>query len=222
VRVLLRSRYAVLAAVVAVLLAGGLFWFTGGPSADPASVHGDELLFSPACQAQVSMGQHDECVTEVQNLITRAHGKLTVDGDFGPETLRRVTAFQVLAGVTPRGVVDTATKNALYDRKVSMATWSPAEVEKKVREVFTENPDTAVAIARCASFLDPLWVLPNTNGSRNWGVFQISDNRLRELEGTPVKAFDPAWNIEAAHKLWSARKDFHDWPSCEAALQNPS
>ena len=33
--------------------------------------------------------------------------QLSVDGSFGPETLRRVTAFQVLAGVPARGVVVT-------------------------------------------------------------------------------------------------------------------
>lgn len=101
-----------------------------------------------------------------------------------------------------------------------MATWSPDKVAKRIREVFAEDPGTAVAVARCASFLDPLWVLPNTNGSRNWGVFQISDVRLRELGGTPLRAFDPEWNIRAAHRLWSARHDFHDWPSCEAALKD--
>ena len=217
--VLLKYWWAALAIGLAlVLVAGGAAWYTSASPADPAGPYRDRLLFSQACEAPVSMGQHDECVTEVQNLLTRAHGKLSVDGDFGPETLRRVTAFQVLAGVTPRGVVDTPTKTALYEQKATMATWSPPEVEHKIWEVFTEDPETAVAIARCASFLDPLWVLPNTNGSRNWGVFQISDGRLKELDGTPLKAFDPAWNIEAAHKLWSVKKDFHDWPACEAAL----
>ncbi|WP_019070077.1 hypothetical protein [Streptomyces hokutonensis] len=38
---------------------------------------------------------------------------------------------------------------------------------KLIREVFAEDPDTAVAVARCASFLDPLYVLPHTNGSRS-------------------------------------------------------
>jgi helix-turn-helix protein/putative peptidoglycan binding protein len=211
--------YAVAAA--AVLVTGGLVWFASEPPADPGP-HADRLLFSPACRAPVGMGQHDECVAEVQGLISRSHSALAVDGDFGPETLRRVTAFQVLAGVTPRGVVDADTKGALYDQRVSMATWSPSDVEREVREVFTEDPETAVAIARCASFLDPLWVLPNTDGSRNWGVFQISDARLRELDGTPLRAFDPTWNIEAAHRLWSARRDFHDWPSCRAAVKAPS
>ncbi|WP_285743128.1 helix-turn-helix domain-containing protein [Lentzea sp. NBRC 105346] len=205
-----------IAAAVVLLIAGIVWATTGNPQT--AKPHAKELLFSPACQS-VIMGQHDDCVSEVQRLLKQAHARLSVDGDFGPETLRRVTAFQVLANLQARGVVDEPTKNALYDQKVSMETWSPQEVEKKVREVFTEDPDTAVKIAKCASFLDPLHVLPNTNGSRNWGVFQISDNRLRELDGTPRKAFEPAWNIEAAHRLWSVKKDFHDWPACEAAIK---
>lgn len=210
----LSSRLAVLAAVVAVVLVAGFVWMPGGAAPEA----GDRLLESPACKS-VSMGQHDECVREVQTLLVRAKGRLAVDGDFGPETLRRLTAFQVLAGLPATSVADEATKKALYARKVSMATWSPDKVAKQIRAVFVEDPDTAVAVARCASFLDPLWVLPNTNGSRNWGVFQISDARLRDLEGTPLRAFDPDWNIKAAHRLWSVRHDFHDWPSCEAALK---
>ncbi|EOD68947.1 helix-turn-helix domain-containing protein [Amycolatopsis vancoresmycina] len=209
------------AIAIVVLLAGGLFWVTADGSGSPPGRYADRVLFSAACQPPVSMGQHDECVTEVQNLLVAAHGRLAVDGSFGPETLRRVTAFQVLAGLPARGVVDEATKNALYDHRTSMAGWSPPMVEQRIRAVFTETPDTAVAIARCASFLDPLWVLPNTNGSRNWGVFQISDGRLLELGGTPRQAFDPVWNIEAAHRLWRAHHDFHDWPACAAALADP-
>ncbi|KND41721.1 helix-turn-helix domain-containing protein [Streptomyces stelliscabiei] len=215
----LTSRFAVLAAAVVVTLVAGLVWLPAGAPAGASPARDDRLLYSPACES-VSMGQHDACVREVQTLLTRAKGRLAVDGDFGPETLRRLTAFQVLAGVPARSVVDDATKKALYGHTVSMATWSPARVTKRIRAVFVEDPDTAVAIARCSSFLDPLWVLPNTNGSRNWGVFQISDASLRELDGTPLRAFDPEWNIEAAHRLWSVRRDFHDWPSCEAALKD--
>jgi hypothetical protein len=216
-----RRWYVAVAIAIVVLLAGGLVWVTADGSEPAAGRYADRMLFSPACQPPVSMGQHDECVTEVQNLLAAAQGRLSVDGSFGPETLRRVTAFQVLAGLPARGVVDEATKNALYDHRTSLAGWSAAMVEQRIRAVFTEAPDTAVAIARCASFLDPLWVLPNTNGSRNWGIFQISDARLLDLGGTPRQAFDPVWNIDAAHRLWSAHHDFHDWPSCSAALQNP-
>ncbi len=217
-----RRRWSVPVAIAfVVLLAGGLFWVTADGSGAPPGRYADRVLFSTACRPPVSMGQHDECVTEVQNLLVAAHGRLAVDGSFGPETLRRVTAFQVLAGLPARGVVDEATKTALYDHRTSMAGWSAAVVEQRIRAVFTETPDTAVAIARCASFLDPLWVLPNTNGSRNWGVFQISDGRLLELGGTPRQAFDPVWNIDAAHRLWRAHRDFHDWPACSAALADP-
>ncbi|MGW3096675.1 helix-turn-helix domain-containing protein [Streptomyces sp. NPDC001102] len=215
----LSSRWAMLAAVLAVLLMAGFVWLPSGRTTGDSRTAGDKVLDSPAC-GTVSMGEHDGCVREVQLLLVRAKGRLAVDGDFGPETLRRVTAFQVLAGVTARGVVDEDTKKALYSRKVSMATWSTGRVAQRIREVFVEDPETAVAIARCASFLDPLYVLPNTNGSRNWGVFQISDARLRQLDGTPLRAFDPDWNIKAAHRLWAVRHDFHDWPSCQAALKN--
>ncbi|MFI5681706.1 helix-turn-helix domain-containing protein [Streptomyces cellulosae] len=216
----LSSRSGILAAVVAVVLvAGFVVWLPVGRPASASPATDDRLLYSPACKS-VSMGQHDECVREVQSLLVRAKGRLAVDGDFGPETLRRLTAFQVLAGMPATNVVDEATKEALYGQQVSMATWTPAKVAKRIREVFVEDPGTAVSIARCASYLDPLWVLPNTNGSRNWGVFQISDARLRELDGTPLRAFDPEWNIKAAHRLWSVRRDFHDWPSCEAALKD--
>ncbi|MET1075006.1 MAG: helix-turn-helix domain-containing protein [Umezawaea sp.] len=212
-RTALTPRYAAL--VLGLLLVGGLVWSSGGSAAAP-DVNADKPLFAPGCSA-VRMGRNDECVRELQSLLQRAKGKLVVDGAFGPETLRRVTAFQVLADLPPTGTVDTPTKNALYAQDVDMATWSPDEVEGRIRAVFVERPDLAVAIARCASFLDPQWVLPNTNGTRNWGVFQLSDARLRDLDGTPLRALDPAWNIEAAHRLWSARHDFHDWPSCEAA-----
>lgn len=215
----LSPRVAVLAAVVAVVLVAGFVWLPGSSPDGAAPASGDRLLDSAACKT-VSMGQHDACVREVQTLLTRAKGKLAVDGDFGPETLRRVTAFQVLAGLPATNVVDDATKKALYARRVTMTTWPADRVAKRIREVFVEDPGTAVAVARCASFLDPLYVLPNTNGSRNWGVFQISDARLRDLDGTPLRAFDPDWNIRAAHRLWSVRHDFHDWPSCEAALKS--
>ncbi|WP_410667793.1 helix-turn-helix domain-containing protein [Amycolatopsis sp. cmx-4-68] len=216
-----RRGYLAVAVAIVALLVGGLVWVTAARSGPAAGRYADRMLSSPACRPPVSMGQHDECVTEVQNLLVAAQGRLSVDGSFGPETLRRVTAFQILAGLPARGVVDEDTKNALYDHRTSLATWPAAMVEQRIRAVFTEAPDTAVAIARCASFLDPLWVLPNTNGSRNWGVFQISDARLLDLGGTPRQAFDPVWNIDAAHRLWSVRRDFHDWPSCSAALQNP-
>ncbi|WP_245936152.1 helix-turn-helix domain-containing protein [Streptomyces cahuitamycinicus] len=178
-------------------------------------------LFSAGCPPVIAMGEHDECVREVQRLLHAKGADIGVDGDFGPQTLRRVTAFQVLAGLQPNGVVAEPTKKALYTSRVRMRVWSPQKVRQRVREVFPEVPDKAVAIADCQSFLDPLHILPNTNGTRNWGLFQISDARLRELGGTPRAALDPEWNIQAARKLWSRDRDFGDWPHCERAADAP-
>jgi Putative peptidoglycan binding domain/Helix-turn-helix domain/Transglycosylase SLT domain len=218
-----RARWALaglavaLAAVISSLLAllPGPARAHGGSSAS----HTTRLLFSHQCPAVISLGEIDQCVREVQILLTKAGTTLTIDGDFGPQTLRRVTAFQVLAGLEPNGVVDQATKQALYAGQVSMKTWSPAQVARRIRQVFTQAPAEALAIARCQSFLDPLYILSNTNGTRDWGVFQISDMTLQQLGGTPAKALNPAWNIEAAWKLWKMRNGFSAWPFCVQAYQ---
>jgi hypothetical protein len=204
-------------AVVLTLVLGVAWAFTGTTAASKTS---GLLLFSEACTQPVSMGEHDSCVHEVQRLLARDGADIAVDSDFGPQTLRRVTAFQVLSGISPNGVVGDQTKKALYDPKVRMSTWLPGRVRKRVREVFSEEPDHAVAIADCQSFFDPFYVLPNTNGTRNWGVFQISDSTLRKLGGTPRKALEPEWNIEAAHRLWKQTKTFSAWPYCDRAYQS--
>lgn len=206
------------AAAVAVLGTVGAMSLVSAPD-EQAGPADSRILSSPVCSPVVSMGQHDECVREVQTLLERHGAVIDVDGDFGPQTLRRVTAFQVVTGLPPNGVVTAATKTALYESKARMDTWSPEKARQRIREVFDETSDAAVAIADCQSFLDPLHILPNTNGSRNWGLFQISDTRLRELGGTPLKALDPEWNIQAAKRLWSRHRDFRDWPHCERALR---
>jgi hypothetical protein len=209
-------RLAVIGAAVLVLAVGGVTaWTMWGAEPEGTRTVEGPLLMSAACPPVVSMGQHDECAREVQRLLSKAGAEIDVDGDFGPATLRRVTAFQVLAGLQPRGVVDEPTKRALYEQKTRMNTWSPERIERRIREVFPEEPDRAVGIARCQSFLDPLHVLTNTNGSRNWGLFQISDKLLGELGGTPRLAYDPEWNIQAARRAWSKHQDFRDWEYCD-------
>lgn len=216
-----RFRVVVIGAVVLTLGVSAWALTTDHPSSGSSggSAADGRLLFSAACQPVVAMGQHDACVGEVQRLLHAKGADIDVDSDFGPQTLRRVSAFQVFTGLQPNGVVGDATKKALYTSNVRMTVWSPAKVRQHIRAVFTDVPDAAVAIADCQSFLDPLHILPNTNGTRNWGLFQISDLRLRELGGTPRQALDPEWNIRAARRLWSKKRDFHDWPNCERAVK---
>ncbi|MGW3045281.1 helix-turn-helix domain-containing protein [Kitasatospora sp. NPDC001159] len=189
---------------------------TPGRGAGQSAADGGTLL-SPACQPVVNMGEHDGCVLEVQKLLTATGTTLSIDGDFGPETLRRATAFQVLAGLPATGVVDRATVMALYAHKASMTSWTPAQVEQRIRQVFTTGADEAVAVARCQSGLDPLYVLPNPDGSRNWGVFQIVDGRIHQFDGSSRQALDPEWNISTAYRLYLLHPDFSDWPFCAQA-----
>ncbi|WP_030955642.1 helix-turn-helix domain-containing protein [Streptomyces sp. NRRL S-481] len=225
-----RLRTSVLVAAVVAAVSVSAWALTNGrtPSGSGSGGGGrgpgdGRPLFSANCPPVIAMGEHDECVQEVQRLLHAKGADIDVDGNFGPQTLRRVTAFQVLTGLRPNGVVAEPTKKALYTSDVRMGVWPPEKVRERVREVFPEVPDKAVAIADCQSFLDPLHILPNTNGTRNWGLFQISDARLRELGGTPRQALDPEWNIQAARKLWSRERDFGDWPHCaRAAGSTPS
>lgn len=218
-----RARWALAGLVVALAaVVSSLLVLLPGPArahGGSGASHTTRLLFSHQCPAVISLGEIDKCVREVQTLLAKAGTTLTIDGDFGPQTLRRVTAFQVLGGLEPDGVVGQATKQALYAGKVSMKTWTPTQVARRIRQVFTQAPAEALAIARCQSFLDPLYILSNTNGTRDWGVFQISDMTLQKLGGTPAEALNPVWNIEAAWKLWKMHKGFSDWPFCVQAYR---
>lgn len=125
-------RAIALTAVAAVTVLGTVGWamsLTSGPD-EKAEKSDSRTLFSSVCSPVVSMGQHDECVREVQTLLDRHGADIDVDGDFGPQTLRRVTAFQVITGLPPNGVVTTATKTALYESKARMDTWSPEEARR--------------------------------------------------------------------------------------------
>ena len=215
-----RRHRAVAAAFLGlVALAAVLVWNGRGDEA-PETVADTRPLFSDACREPVREGQSDQCVRQVQQLLAETGVTIGIDGVFGPETLRRVEAFQLRVGLNVDGIVDDDTKRALYDEDVSLRSWSEKRVADRIREVFAEKPDTAVRIARCQSFLDPLHITLNTNGTRNWGVFQISDARLRDLRGTPEKAMDPEWNIRAAQRLWAQDEDFSDWPHCAAAAED--
>ncbi|MFF9340205.1 MULTISPECIES: helix-turn-helix domain-containing protein [unclassified Streptomyces] len=177
------------------------------------------LLLSEACPRSVGLGQQSECVKEVQRLLrsagaagTESHGRYTHD------VRRRVLAFQALAGVPSNGVVEEATARALYRGGVSLTTWSPDQVARHIRATFPEEPEQAVRIADCRSLLDPLYVMSDGSTSRTWGVFQLTETQIGQLGGTPAQAMRPAWNIEAARRIWSRTRDFSAWPDCLVSI----
>jgi transcriptional regulator with XRE-family HTH domain len=134
-------------------------------------------------------------------------------------TIGLVAEFLVVAAAAV--AFGTALANATAG-EVKLRSSPSAEVEQRIRDVFPEDPDKAVAIARCQSHLDPFWVAAAENGARSWGLFQIWDRQLEQLGGTPLKAFDPEWNIQAARRLWSEHRDFRYWAACLAALESPT
>ncbi|MBI0299249.1 helix-turn-helix domain-containing protein [Streptomyces sp. PRKS01-29] len=206
----------VAAAGVAAALLGKALTSPDGPGGSSDG----RLLLSSRCPVVVSMGQSDACVRELQSLLARAGGRLDIDGAFGPVTQMRVVVFQLRSGLTPDGSVDERTKRALYENDGKpLDTWTPDRVARRIREVFTEDPERAVGIADCASYLDPLSTLPNSNATRNWGVFQLYDGTLRKLGGTREQALDPDWNIRAAHRLWALTHDFSAWKACDRAYR---
>src|SRR5687768_5107695 len=58
----------------------------------------------------------------------------------------------------------------------------------------------------------------NADGTRSWGVFQLSDALLHELGGTPELALHPEWNIQTARQMWALKGDFSLWPHCDQRI----
>lgn len=224
---------AAAAGVVAAVLAGVVFAQSSDSDddTDDARPAKEQLLLTERCEELISVGQEGTCVKELQTLLSKAGATIGIDSSFGPETTRRVLAFQVKAGLDVDGLVGENTKRALYEAAepgndgkgdktaagaadVDLSTWDQAQVEKKIREVFDETAEDAVKLATCQSQLDPLHIVPNDDESRSWGLFQLPDAQLSKLGGSPEKALDPDWSITAAHKLWAEDKSFSDLPKC--------
>ena len=99
-------RLLVPAALGAVLL-GGL---TAPAFASPAPLD----LNSSACPANMTQGESDGCVTELQTLLNTHGFDLLVDGTFGANTVAAVRTFQTETGIHVDGQVGPQTKGQLY------------------------------------------------------------------------------------------------------------
>jgi hypothetical protein len=114
----------------------------------------------------------------------------------------KVVVFQVYVGLPSTGIVDEGTLRALRADRVKIEVWSADRVERRLREVFPEEPDSVVALVRCLSSLDPLWVVGQLDGSRTWGLFQLSDRDVvTDRKVSYRTALDPEWNIQTAREI---------------------
>ena len=78
----------------------------------------------PGTLSQGDTGPEVEVLQYMLSLLAQFSNSLpapTTDGDFGPETDRAVRSFQVSEGLTPDGIVDERTWNAIYDNFVTVS-----------------------------------------------------------------------------------------------------
>lgn len=78
----------------------------------------------------------------------------------------------------------------------------------KIMAVFGEDGKTAVAVARCESGLRYNAVNHNTNGSTDYGIFQINSIHKAKYEGRNI--FDVDTNIDVAYQIYKAQ-GFSPW-----------
>jgi cell wall-associated NlpC family hydrolase len=98
-----------LVAVAAVALVAAPSAASAAPAPIPIS--------SPSCPAVLTQGEKDGCVTSLQTLLNSYYARLTVDGDFGSNTLAATKNYQAAQGLTVDGQVGSATKVSLERTK---------------------------------------------------------------------------------------------------------
>ncbi|MFD6531944.1 peptidoglycan-binding protein [Streptomyces sp. NPDC060184] len=105
------------AAVVALasLTGAGLFSgaATAGAAVAPVSASAARTGTAPVAWPAVKSGARGATVTALQHLLVAKGHSLTVDGEFGPATVKAVKAFQKAQRLTADGIVGPATWNKL-------------------------------------------------------------------------------------------------------------
>src|SRR6202043_1282154 len=103
--------------------------------AHPTAVPGMPLLAKGAAGDIVVWGEEP---------LIPAGDPIVVDGGFGPKALAAVKAFQVQHGLTPDGIIGSATWSALLNYQPTAISWAPGATRLTKRMV---KPLTAAAVA---------------------------------------------------------------------------
>lgn len=117
-----------------------------------------------------------------------------------------------IASVEPEPVVvdQTREREPREVRIRPVVDWdTPGRIEKEIRELFSHDPQTAVAVAKAESLFkkdayNPEWHY-DKHGNRicqgSYGVFQIAC--VHEIEN-PEKLYDVAYNLKRAQEIHTA------------------
>lgn len=135
-------------------------------------------------------------------------------GQFALDAYSRALAFATYYGGIIPGDPDAGTfpiTGLAGGGTLAGLTADQSEIAAIIGRYFPpEQVDNAVRIAKCESGLTPTASHRNTNGSTDWGLFQLNDggtlqSLLRETGEDPTniaKALDPDWSARAAALLW--------------------
>ena len=83
--------------------------------------------------------------------------------------------------------------------------YSKEGIEKLIRETFPEAPNTAVAIAKCESSLEPTaHNTSNRDGTSDGGIFQLNSVHDTALEARGLNKWNTEDNIKFARMLYES------------------
>ena len=94
----------------------GQLYVTSTSAPDPID------LLSTQCPANITEGEDDGCVTQLQAMLNQQGAHVSVDGDFGANTLAAVESFQTAHSLSANGQVGPLTKAALYGTSSTAAS----------------------------------------------------------------------------------------------------
>ncbi len=109
-------------------------------------------------------------------------------------------------------------KSQAYAKEVKELSVTPAllsehdQIEFYIKQVFGKDSPKAFKVLSCENFhLIPDAVNVNTDGSRDYGIFQINNH----WQGVSNVAFLTDWkiNVQMAYNIFRRNGDFHLW-SC--------
>ncbi|MCX5562519.1 protein kinase [Streptomyces sp. NBC_00038] len=139
------------------------------PSAPTVTLDPSALdIRSDACPAAIARGAQGDCVKALQLLLAGYGLHVTVDGQFGAETVAAVKAFQTEAGAVVDGRAGAKTKALLYGQPRGPVRLGSLTVTESVN---------AVSVARCLAVgtggLDAeVWGCKDTAAQR-WGLYRV-------------------------------------------------
>ena len=166
--------------------------------------------------AAITLPRMEDKVGYVKETVTVTE-EVTPDWASDPEAVQAaqdVIKKKELEAEEARLVDEITSKQDELDaiRKELGSYWKDKRnVVSLIRETFPEDPNTAIAVARCESGLNANAYNPtNSNGTTDGGLWQINDVHNSTLERMGLDKYNPEDATEFARYLYDQR-GWKDW-----------